>query len=284
MKSNMEIQTLLEQYQNYYDQRLLTQEPCWNDAVFRMETEQRWLDTNVDGITYRQVVDSMLLQQSWEEWLVILQNYLDQGKTCLIYLTRFCAHQALERTLDILTRYLTEELFYWDWDAPCNQERNLEMERFAEAIQLMECVFPEEFSRLCLQWIQKVPLENEYIPEMLLKGLVHTKEDILPEILQDETLHNGIKIGLLNYICESPVRCEAIFTFLKTAFKQNPDPEEKHFLGILLGEYGDSRGIPVLRKYLEYLLRIESTPRESLQEIASAIYKLGGQYEDLMHI
>ena len=284
MKSNMEIQTLLEQYQSYYDQRLLEQEPCWNDAVFRMETEQQWLDTKVDGITYREIVDAMLLQQSWEAWLDVLQNHLDQGKTCLLYLTHFCAQQSSGRTLDLLAQYLSEELFYWDWDAPCNQEKIQEMERFAEAIQLMECVFPEEFSRLCLQWIPKVPLENEYIPEMLLKGLVHTKEDVLPEILQDEAFHNGIKIGLLNYICESPVRCEAIFTFLKTAFKQNQDPEEKHFLGILLGEYGDSRGIPVLRKYLESLLRTASTQRQALQEIASAIYKLGGQYEDLMHI
>ena len=283
-QSLAEIQTLLAQYQGYYEQRLASGEPCWNDAVFRMETEQSWLDTKVHGNTYREIIEEILARESLAEWLPYIQTQLEQGETLLVYIVRFCADQDPVRMRRILTQHLPEELLFWDWDAPCNRARMQEMEQFAEVVQLMECVFPEEFADFCLQWLPKVPLENEYIPELLFKGLVHTAEETLPELLQNETFHNGLKIGLLNYICQSPVRQEAIYTILKSMFKQTKDAEEKHFLGILLGEYGDSRAIPVLRKYLEFLIQTEPAQREALREIASAIYKLGGQYEDLMHI
>ena len=279
----MQIQTLSEQYQTYYEQRIMSGEMYWNDAVFRMETEQQWLDTEIDGVLNRTLLRDVLAEQSLEEWYVFVKSQLEQGKMLMVNLIANCTEQDSARMLHLLQSYLTDELFLRDWDAPCTQTQNLEMERFAEAIQLMECVLPEAFSQICLQWIHRIPLENEYIPELLLKGLVHTAEDSLMEFLQSPSYHNGIKIGLLNYICESPVRQEGIYTFLKTMFKQSQDPDEKHFLGILLGEYGDSRAIPVLRKYLEFLIRTEPTNVQALQEIASAIYKLGGQYEDLMH-
>ncbi len=280
----MEIQTISEQYQSYYEHRLLSGNPCWNDAVFRMETEQGWLDTKVAGNTYREIIDCILGQKSLEAWIFYTQTQLEQGETLLVYMVRFCANQDPARVLTLLTQYLSEDLLFRDWDARCTLSETRAMDRFAEAIQLMECVFPEEFAEFCLRWIPEIPLENEYIPELLLKGLVHRSADSLPELLQNETFHNGIKIGLLNYICESPVRQEAIYTILKSMFKQTQDADEKHFLGILLGEYGDSRAIPVLRKYLEFLIRTAPAQRQALQEIASAIYKLGGQYEDLMHI
>lgn len=279
----LEMQNIVEQYQGYYEQRILSLEPCWNDAVFRMDIESTWLDTTANGISQKTRIKNIFGQNAWEEYFSFVEKHLEQGNTLPVEIVRCCAEQDAERMLALLQRCLPEAFFLMDWDAPCSDEINQGMDRFAEAIQLMECIFPVEFAKLCLHWIEIVPLENEYIPELLLKGIIHTAEERLPALLQTESLHNGIKIGLLNYICESSVRHEAIFTILKSMFKQNQDPDEKHFLGILLGDYGDSRAIPVLRKYLENLLQSAQANPQDMQEIASAIYKLGGQYEDLMH-
>ncbi|MBR5501380.1 MAG: hypothetical protein IKV74_07630, partial [Clostridia bacterium] len=102
--------------------------------------------------------------------------------------------------------------------------------------------------------------------------------------LTEEIFHRGIQIGLLNYLCESDVRRDTLYGILKRYFKEADDPEEKQFLGVLLGDYGNPGAILVLRKYLENLVQTVPLNMEWCREIASAIYKLGGQYEDIMHI
>ena len=117
-----------------------------------------------------------------------------------------------------------------------------------------------------------------------MKGLIHTHNERLEQLLTDEIFHRGIQIGLLNYLCESDIRRDTLYGILKRYFKEAQDGEEKQFLGVLLGDYGNPGAILVLRKYLETLVRQVPLNMEWCREIASAIYKLGGQYEDIMHI
>lgn len=278
------LENLHESFCSYYEQQLMQTQPCWNDAIFRAQCEQAWLKSpcKVDA---QQSNESVLRTATghWtsEQWFSFLETRLACSQTVLLYITARCAEEDRGRCVQILQSYLTEELLMADWDAPCDAERIQKMDQFAEAAQLMECTYPEEFAAFCLKQIVRIPLENEYVPELLLKGIVHTCAVRIHSLLQDPGLHMGIKIGLANYICESDIRHETIYTVLKTMFKQAQDSEEQHFLGILLGEYGDGRAIPVLRKYLEKLCKQAPFNPDSCREIASAIYKLGGQYDDI---
>lgn len=266
----------IEQYEMSYAEALASSSGRCNDAVFRAEWELAWLrEAGLQGIEE---------QWSYEDCFSWVASQMEAGGTVFLCMAKRCAAENREEIRTLLRCYLKEELLFWDWDAPCDRRRIREMDGFAEAAQLMECLFPEDFLEFCLKWISKISLEGEYIPELLMKGIIHTGETQLETLLQSPSLSMGIKIGLLNYLCESDIRRDSIYLILKNLFKQNKDRDEKHFLGILLGEYKDGRAIPVLRKYLENLVQEQPINPEMCREIASAIYKIGGQCEDIMHI
>ncbi len=278
------LQALVGQYQDYYGQTLTAGTPCWHDAILRTQCEQAWLAQSFEKHTYQALLDLITLGWTDEDYFTCLAHQLAEGETVLLCLAAQCVQRDRDRTRDLLQRYLSEEILFWDWDAPCDGQKAKQMEQFAESAQVMACLLPAEFGAFCVKWIVQVPLDREFVPELLLKGIVLTCPDQLVTFLQSPDWHMGLKIGLLNYICESSVRREGIYRQLKVFFKQAQDAEEKQFLGVLLGEYGDPNGIPVLRKYLESLVAQTPINQEACREIASAIYKLGGQYEDIMHI
>ncbi len=269
-------QDRIEQYETSYGEALASSSLCWNDAVFRADWEPTWLrEAGLQGIEE---------QWTYEDCFSWVATQMEAGSTVFLCIAKRCATENPEKIRTLLQSYLNEELLFWDWDAPCDIRRIREMEQFAEAAQLMECLFPEDFLEFCVKWISKISLEGEYVPELLLKGIIHTGGTQLETLLQTPSFSMGIKIGLLNYLCESDIRRDSIYIILKNLFKQNKDRDEKHFLGILLGEYEDGRAIPILRKYLETLVQEEPVNLEMCREIASAIYKMGGQYADIMHI
>lgn len=264
---------LLKDFQTYYAKCLAEGAPCWNDAILREDCETQWLTTN-------KILPDWMPESCYE----LLRTQLEAGETVLLRVARNSAAWDVGKTKDLLFTYLTDDLLLLDWEDAVDHPTIRRMEQFAEAILLLECVFPEEFGDFCMEWLPKIPLEHDFVPEKLMKGLIHTKNQQLERLLTTQTFHRGIQIGLLNYLCESDIRRDTLYGILKRYFKEAADPEEKQFLGVLLGDYGNPGAIIILRKYLETLVRQVPLNMEWCREIASAIYKLGGQYEDIMHI
>lgn len=264
---------IFEDFETYYFGRLSEGVPCWNDAILRERCEEQWLREK-----------KILPAWTPEECYRLLQTQLEEGKTVLLHVARNSAAWDYEKTKILLQTYLTEDLLFLDWEESVDANTVRRMDQFAEAIFLLECVYPEDFGEFCMAWLPKISLEHEFVPEKLMKGLLHTKNQQLEYLLTADTFHRGIQIGLLNYLCESDIRRDTLYGILKRYFKEAADPEEKQFLGVLLGDYGNPSAIIVLRKYLETLVRQVPLNMEWCREIASAIYKLGGQYEDIMHI
>jgi hypothetical protein len=264
---------IFEDFEAYYFAYLSEGVPCWNDAILREACEKQWIREK-----------KMLPAWTQEECFRILQTQLEAGGTVLLHVAGNSAAWDSEKTKQLLLTYVTEDLLLLDWDERVDVHTMRRMDQFAEAFFLLECIFPEEFGAFCVKWLPKVPLEHDFVPEKLMKGLIHTQNQQLERFLTEEIFHRGIQIGLLNYLCESDVRRDTLYGILKRYFKEAADPEEKQFLGVLLGDYGNPGAILVLRKYLETLVQMVPLNMEWCREIASAIYKLGGQYEDIMHI
>ncbi|MBR5280093.1 MAG: hypothetical protein IKU26_03905 [Clostridia bacterium] len=264
---------IFKDFEAYYFAYLSEGVPCWNDAILRERCEEQWIQEK-----------KMLPAWTPEECFQILQTQLEAGDTVLLHVARNSAAWDGEKTKALLKTYLAEDLLVLDWEEQVDAPTVRRMNQFAEAFFLLECVYPEDFGEFCVEWLPKIPLEHEFVPEKLMKGLLHTKNQQLECFLTTETFHRGIQIGLLNYLCESDIRRDTLYGILKRYFKEAKDAEEKQFLGVLLGDYGNPGAILVLRKYLESLVRQMPLNMEWCREIASAIYKLGGQYEDIMHI
>jgi hypothetical protein len=71
---------------------------------------------------------------------------------------------------------------------------------------------------------------------------------------------------------------EAVYACLRDAFRKM---EHKAIGAICLGDYGDGRGVTVLRGYLERHPELDD--RQVIGEILSAIKRLGGETADLRH-
>ncbi len=264
---------ILDDFQTYYAECLAEGTPCWNDAILREACEARWLRAK-----------KILPDLKPEACYRLLESQLEAGETVLLCVARNSAAWDADKTKTLLRAYLTEDLLLLNWEDGVNKETVRRMEQFAEAILLYECVFPEDFGVFCMEWLPKISLEHDFVPEKLMKGLIHTQNEALERLLSEDVFHRGICIGLLNYLCESDIRRDTLYGILKRYFKDAADPEEKQFLGVLLGDYGNPGAIIVLRKYLEQLVAAKPLNMEWCREIASAIYKLGGRYEDIMHI
>lgn len=264
---------IFEDFEAYYFAYLSEGVPCWYDAILRERCEEQWLREQ-----------KILPVWTPEACYQILQTQLEAGGTVLLFVARNSAAWDCEKTKALLHTYLTEDLLFLDWEEQVDAPTMRRMDQFAEAIFLLECVYPEDFGEFCVKWLPKIPLEHEFVPEKLMKGLLHTQNQQIESLLTGDIFHRGIQIGLLNYLCESDIRRDTLYGILKRYFKEAADPEERQFLGVLLGDYGNPGAIIVLRKYLETLVRQVPLNMEWCREIASAIYKLGGQYEDIMHI
>lgn len=97
----------------------------------------------------------------------------------------------------------------------------------------------------------------------------------------DENKENGIKgpcedLVMMLAAIGKDVKSDDIYMALKTAFRYM---ENKIYAVICLGEYGDSRAIPMLKGYVNrHQVSIE---RDVFYEILSAIQKLGGDTSDI---
>ena len=72
-----------------------------------------------------------------------------------------------------------------------------------------------------------------------------------------------------------------MYRIFKTSFLQASDDDEKGLLADLLGDYGDARAIPILRRYLAELLADPQPAESECARVAGAVRRLGGGTEDL---
>lgn len=276
-----------EDFNNYYGRCLCEEVLFWNEALLRIDCEANWLELPCEvlpesrELSNRGIVEKLTGDWSAEDWFEILENGTAAGDTVLLLVLAHCLSADRPRTLSILRQYLKESLLEVDWDASCDPETQAEMLCFAEAAQLMEAGCPTEFASFCLENLPRLSDDNVYATEMILKGIIHLCPDKLGSILQDPTLNFDLRSSLISYICLSDIRSEEIYMTIKMFFKSTTVPEDRLLLGVLLGEYGDPRAIPVLRRYLQALLTDEQTDSAACSEIVGAIRKLGGQSEDL---
>lgn len=126
-------------------------------------------------------------------------------------------------------------------------------------------------------------LTREFVAEAISSYIEAFPEVSVPMIISklDDAKEEGIKgpcedLVMMLAAIGKDVKSDEIYMALKTAFRYM---ENKIYAVICLGEYGDSRAIPMLKGYINR--HQETIERDVFYEILSAVQKLGGDTSDI---
>ena len=114
------------------------------------------------------------------------------------------------------------------------------------------------------------------VGEPAIPSLLNHLDRTLAQQRDLDTAGEYMLIALTDLGKESPAA--EIFAMLRSAFRQM---SHKAIGAICLGDYGDGRGIPVLKGWLDRNPAFQDN--QTISEILSAIKRLGGEIDDIRH-
>ena len=166
-----------------------------------------------------------------------------------------------------------------------DQDDNVQLNVISCSIVAFENLPEEKKSEaagILLEFMNSFHPNNDFLFENVAKTLFNMGDEAHRKIVEAVNAADKITIKeefLLNYLCdiEDSKKTDEIYYCLKNAFRKEGN---KMLTGIFLGEYGDGRAIPVLRRYA--MSNFGKVSDDEYYSIVAAIEKLGGIIDDLI--
>lgn len=123
---------------------------------------------------------------------------------------------------------------------------------------------------------------NELIAEAICSAIIQYDKEILEDLMKTFHASNSDQVQEFLLICIAEItkeyKSDEVFQFLKNAFRVVSNLK---MAVEILGDYGDSRAIPMLRGYV--LKNIKDLDKSTFNNIRAVIKKLGGEINDLTY-
>lgn len=258
---------------NTYLEKNATSEKCdirIDEGKLINEIEGKWLDKTLEGmdITARQYIDSIDGFEETIKFFIEFAELSDVGVPDIV--------------LDKLKQYpkeASDKLYFFVLEL-FNQQKPEYNIAASQAVYAIGSLKTPEYKKLLLQLLNTVST-NEMLSESVCAAISEYGADALDDIIEayGNSTNNEVKQYLLTCVVEATreQKSDKAFYFLKEAFRQSGNIQ----VGLeILGDYGDSRAIPLLRGYVQK--NIEQLSKQILNNFLAIIKKLGGDIDDLL--
>ena len=234
------------------------------------ELESQWLDKTIDGmdLTARQYIDSIEIFEDIIEFYIEFAELSDVGVPDII----------LEK-LKLYPKEASDKLYSFVLDVSKQQRPEYNIAA-SQAVYAIGSLKTPEYKKLLLQLLNRFS-NNEMLAESVCAAVSEYGADALDDIIESygNCANNDVKQYLLTCVVEATRenKSDKAFYFLKEAFRQSGNIQ----VGLeVLGDYGDSRAIPMLRGYVQK--NREQLSKQILNNFLAVIKKLGGDIDDLL--
>lgn len=258
---------------NAYLEKNATSEKCdlrIDEGKLINEIEGKWLDKTIEGMgtTARQYIESIDGFEDVIDFFIEFAELSDVGVPDIV--------------LDKLKKYpkeASDKLFSFVLDIFDQQkpENNIAA---SQAVYAIGSLGTPEYSKLLPQLLNKT-YDNEMLSESVCAAISEYGADALDDIIEayGNSTNNEVKQYLLTCVVEATreQKSDKAFYFLKEAFRQSGNIQVELEV---LGDYGDSRAIPMLRGYVQK--NREQLSKQILNNFLAVIKKLGGDIDDLL--
>ncbi len=180
---------------------------------------------------------------------------------------------------NILNSDIVKEDFYYSNDKYTNEDFDI----YIEATKISS-IF-KELVPVLFDALSRCNNCNDVVYDNISYSLRHMDaiNDIIAYINEEEEVSDK-HLSLFDLLSELGIKNDDIYNCMKNAFKKTANHEVKKVLAFCFLNYGDSRIVPVLRKYakeIESLAETDKAFKDNLYVLCSVIDDLGGNTKDI---
>lgn len=187
---------------------------------------------------------------------------------------------------------LTDDVVLLDWDSgDASGEINAKINGFIDAMDQAAEKYPEKCLEKVLHFMEIADENSEAVLEYLGIEAALLNNKGIAGLVADESYGIKKRAAFLLGANNAELRNDEIFAAAKALFKSS-EGEDRLYIAILLGDYGDSRAIPMLRRIaIQYTDKADEATAAKDQEayrnaisacslLVRAIKTLGGETRD----